>query len=83
MKTKQFANVLIKLLGIHFCLEDIASFISEVLIALHRLLAPAWNQHLDYEWAYVVSGIIRLLVGVFFILKSQKIADYLFKDEHE
>jgi len=83
MKTKQLANVLIKLLGIYFCLEGIPSVISGVLMGLLGLFSSGPAKYSTYEWTYAIGGGIQFVVGLFLVVKSRKIAEYLFKAEDE
>jgi uncharacterized membrane protein (UPF0136 family) len=83
MKTKQLANILIKILGIYFSLEGIPSFISGVLMGLLGLFSSVAAKYSTYEWTYGIGGVIKLVVGIIFIVKSRKIAEFFFKDEDE
>ena len=82
MKSKQLANILIKILGIYFFLEAIPSGISWMISGLLGLRNPAS----DTAFTTIGCGLGFFLQGaiaLYFVIKSSKIAGFLFKDENE
>ena len=93
MKSKRLANVLIKILGLSMCLYAIPGFFSEILISA----APLWyttvassnfhdtliHQTIANAVSFVVREVVELGIGIFIIVKSRKIAGFLFKSEDE
>jgi ABC-type antimicrobial peptide transport system permease subunit len=83
MKTKQLAKMLIQILGIYFFIGGIPSVISGLLMVLAGLFSSGTAKYESYEWTYSVGGVIQLLVGIFIIVKSRKIAEFLCKGDDE
>jgi len=80
MKQNQLANVLIKILGLYFCVDGFVRIVSGVL----NLLAALTNLRSFgslYTWISPFSGMIMAAIGLLLILLSRAIADALFKDE--
>jgi hypothetical protein len=85
MKSKQLANVLIKIIGLYICICAIPSFLSGIIVAL----APFGLSKTDttgmvlrmesFSFGYAVQA----AVGIFIIIKSRKIAEFWFKNEDE
>jgi len=80
MKTKQLANILIKILGVSFFLHAIPSMVSGFLMGLFSL-GP--SKMPSYSWTYAVGGGIQIAIAVLFIIKSRQIAEFLFKGQDE
>jgi hypothetical protein len=92
MKSKQLANVLIKIVGISVFLHAIPSVCSGFFIGLFGAIfgfpssatrSGASSYSLTYPLAYGLAGVVAVVVAILVIVKSRKIADYLFKDEDE
>ena len=93
MKSKQLANVLLKILGLSMALRTIPSFFSTISITL----SPLWfsipeaspssdrinHQAIATALSFAVSGAIELVIGILLIVKSRKIAEFWFKNEDE
>jgi hypothetical protein len=75
MKTKQLANVLIKILGLSLCTQSVMHFVNGIvnIFATSRM----------FSWMNLLSGALLLVGGVCLIVKSQCVADLLFKNEEE
>jgi hypothetical protein len=67
MKSKQLANVLIKILGLSILVESI----------------PAVVTGLFRSGTIFVSLLVSVALGICLILKSRDVAGFLFKDEEE
>jgi hypothetical protein len=92
MKSKQLANVLIKIVGVSVLLHALPSFLSGF---FYGLLGPflgfassttrsgTSNYSLAYPIASGLAGIISIVIAIFVIIKSRQIAEFLFKDEGE
>ena len=65
MKSKQLANVLIKILGLSMLVHDIPGFLTVAYMSLANFLVLA----------------VSAALGVFLIVKSRDIAEFLFKNE--
>jgi hypothetical protein len=82
MNSKQFANVLLKMLGLWICVQAIPPFISGFvrgfIAGLHHETASRPSAP---SLPSVVSSLVYFGVGVFFICRSRYIAQKLFKDE--
>ena len=93
MNSKQLANVLIKILGLSMFLYAIPGFFSEILI----FSSPFWSttgassnaydtmvhQVMRSAVSFAVREVVEIGIGLFIIVKSRKIAEFLFKREAE
>jgi hypothetical protein len=76
MKSKQLANVLIKVLGLSLCAQSVMHFVNAML----NIFAGSRTSFLLVNF---LSGAILGAIGIFFIVKSRVIAGFLFKGEDE
>jgi len=83
MKSKQLANVLIKILGLYICLCAIPSIISGILLVFTSTMGVSWGQILMRQGAFAIGEAVQAVVGVFIIRKSRKIAELWFKNDDE
>jgi hypothetical protein len=93
MKSKQLANVLIKVLGLSMCLYQIPSFFSDILMVLTPLwVSPSGSsdphsiyiyQAIANAFSFAVHGILEFGLGIFVIIRSRMISEFLFKNEEE
>jgi hypothetical protein len=91
MKSKQLANVLIKIVGVSVFLHALPSFLSGFFGLLGPFLGFASsttrsgtpNYSLAYPIASSLAGIISIVIAILVIIKSRRIAEFLFKDEEE
>jgi hypothetical protein len=86
MKSKNLANVLLKILGLYICLCAIPSFVIGFLYALLPPLGPAaprWEFSVVHALVPAVSYGIQAGIGILIIVKSRKIAEFWFKNEEE
>ena len=80
MNPKQLANVLIKILGLYFCVDGVVRIISGML-NLFAVLTTRNGLGSIYAWLNPFTGLILAAIGFLFIVLSRPIADLLFKDE--
>jgi hypothetical protein len=82
MNSKQLANVLLKMLGLWICVQAIppftAGFVRGFLAGLHHETASKASVSSSPS---VVSALVYLAVGVFFICRSRYLAQKMFKDD--
>jgi len=78
MKTKQLANILIKILGLSDIIHSIPSIITP-LLSIWRIRGAAPAEY----WLYLVSPVFFAVIGIFLVLKSRNVAAFLFKDEDD
>jgi hypothetical protein len=81
MKSKQLANVLIKILGLSVSVHGIPS----VITGLFQLLQyrGMGSQGGGYYWLLPFSSVILVAIGIYLVIKSRDVAAFLFKDEDE
>jgi hypothetical protein len=79
MKTKQLANVLIKILGLSVLVHAFPTIVSGFLPVIH---VSSLSQG-GYFWLYPLSSVIVVVIGLYLIVKSRDVAAFLFKDEDE
>ena len=82
MKSRQLANVLIKILGLSICLHAVPSFVSGVVFALTTAGASKSDIGMRFFASTVGAG-VEALFGIIIISASQKIASMMFKDPDE
>jgi hypothetical protein len=83
MKSKQLANVLIKMLGLSVCLYAIPSCISGMLrgiVQMHN--SPQWLVIVPVV-SYGIGAAIQAGVGLVIIAKSQRVAGWMFKSDED
>jgi len=80
MNQKQLANVLIKILGLSFCVDGLMRMASGFL-NLFAVLTSRGGLGSLYTWFNPFIGLVPVIVGFLFIVLSRVIADFLFKDE--
>jgi hypothetical protein len=79
MKTKQLANVLIKILGLSVLVHSIPGIGSGLFyFTRERGIASSGD-----GWLYALTTVILPTIGIIFIVKSRDIAGFLFKNEDE
>jgi hypothetical protein len=85
MKSKQLANVLIKIIGLYVCLTAIPSFLSGILIGLSSFgwSKPDTTGMVMRMVSISIADAIQAAVGIFLIIKSRKLAEFWFKNEDE
>jgi hypothetical protein len=84
MKSKQLANVLIKIIGLYVCLCAIPGLVSGIAPVLALALgSPKWDDYMFTVLADAIGAIIQLMVGIFLVIKSRKLAEFWFKNEDE
>ena len=84
MKSKQLANVLIKVIGLYICLDDIPSIIAGILAFFWRGVGDAkWADETMRYFAFSIGSAMQLVVGILLIIMSRKLAGFWFKDENE
>jgi hypothetical protein len=83
MKSKQLANVLIKMIGLYVCLCSIPGFVSGILLIFSSAMGVGWSEKLFSMASYAIGDVMQAVVGVFLIVKSRKIAEFWFKGDDE
>ena len=76
MKTKQLANVLIKVLGLSICAQSVTHFVTGIFTLLATSRGP-------FLLANFVLGAVMAGIGIFLIAKSRDVAGFLFKNDDE
>jgi hypothetical protein len=80
MKTKQLANVLIKILGLSVIVHPIPTIITGL---LQMTQVRGMGSQGAYFWLYPFSYVILIAIGIYLVVKSRDVAAFLFKDEDE
>jgi hypothetical protein len=80
MKTKQLANILIKILGLSVVVHGIPSIITGL---VQTLQVRGMGSQNGYFWLYPFSSVILVAIGIYFVVQSRDVAAFLFKDEDE
>lgn len=86
MKSKQLANVLIKVLGFSVCLYAIPSCVSGIVFALNQPPAhppPDFNVNVMRVVSYGIGAAFQLAFGIAIIAMSRKISGWLFKHDDD
>jgi hypothetical protein len=80
MKTKQLANVLIKILGLSLLIGSINRIIFALSFNTAREIRSAPQ---GFNWFHAISEAIVPVIAIFLIVKSRALAEFLFKNEDE
>ena len=83
MKSKQLANVLIKILGLSVCVHAVPPLIMGIYDLVVYISAPRATIPGGGFWFYIMPNLFYVAVAIYFMIKSRKIADFLFKNEDE
>jgi hypothetical protein len=83
MKSKQLANVLIKLLGLSALAHGIPSFVQGFLIGLSSAGRAGGSSISGNQWIYATGSVVGMILALLLIAKSRCIAEFLFKGEDE
>jgi uncharacterized membrane protein len=84
MKSKQLANVLIKILGLSICLYAIPSCVSGILVGITQFqVSPKWDMAVIRIVGSAIGAAVQAVVGLVIISMSQKIAGMMFKTDDE
>jgi hypothetical protein len=89
MKTKQLANLLIKILGLSVVIHSIPGIISGSYDAVRIGLAMQTGVHeanyggqMNY-WVYPFTSLILAAIGIYLIAQSRHVTGLLFKGDDE
>jgi len=83
MKSKQLANVLIKMLGLSVCLYAIPNCVSGMIVGIHHLQNFPQLVSIVPVVSYAIGAAIQVVVGLVIIAKSQKVAGWMFKSDED
>jgi hypothetical protein len=83
MKSKQMANVLIKIIGLYVCLCAIPSLIACILAVFAGPLSLTWPQRIFSLQGYAIGGVVQGIAGLILIFNSRKLSEFWFKNENE
>ena len=83
MKSRQLANVLIKMLGLSICLYAIPSCVSGILVGITQLEVSKWDITIIRILSSAIGAAVQAVVGIVIISASQKIAGWMFKSDEE
>lgn len=79
MKSRQLANVLIKVLGLYICLLAIPSCVSGLILVVNH---PGTTfVDMIRIGAYAIGAGVQAVVGMIIIAFSSKIAGWMFKED--
>ena len=84
MKSKQLANVLIKVLGLSVCLHAIPICVSGILVGITQFqVSPKWDIAIIRIISSAIGAAVQAVIGIVIIAMSQKIAGMMFKTDDE
>ena len=83
MKTKQLANVLIKILGLSVLVQGIPIILAGLLSMLEFAAVGFGSQGVYGYLSHLLPTLLMVAVGIYLIVKSRDVAAFLFKDEDE
>ena len=83
MKSRQLANVLIKMLGLSVCLYAIPSCVASVILTLSAAEVPKTDiVAIQLFKSTIVAG-VETVFGIMIIAASRKIAGWMFRSDDE
>jgi len=83
MKSKQLANVLIKVMGLYLCISTIPGIIGGSISIFGRYAGGTWTERFINLGAYSLGNVIQGLIGLFLFIKSRNLSDSWFKGEED
>ena len=84
MKSKQLANVLIKIMGLYVCLCAIPELVIGIGAPIFVFFGAAkWSDVMTEELSSAIGASIQSVVGIILVVKSWKLAEFWFKNEDE
>ena len=83
MKSRQLANVLIKILGISVCLYAIPSCVTGIIVTVMQLPSSGGGFEVMRMVSYAIGAGVQFAIGIAIIFLSQKISGWLFKSDDE
>jgi hypothetical protein len=83
MKSKQLANVLIKILGLSLVVHGIPAVISAAMTMLIAEGMGARQGAWFPGWFGQIIPVITMIIGIVLIVASRNITEFLFKTEDE
>ena len=83
MKTKQLANLLIKILGLSVVVHSIPTIVASLLSMLYAAGLGPGSQGMYPYFLHFVPNLILFVIGIYLIVKSRDVAALLFKNEDE
>jgi hypothetical protein len=82
MKSRQLANVLIKIVGFYICICAIPSCVSGIGMAIATKGITA-SDFVMRSFSFSIGYGIQAVVGIIIIAMSQKISGWMFKSDEE
>ena len=79
MKSKQLANVLIKMLGLY----ALVSNLHMILGGVFAMMRAGRDSVMGSDSLFIATAVLAVFVGIFLIVKSRTIAELLFGNEDE
>jgi multisubunit Na+/H+ antiporter MnhC subunit len=79
MKTKQLAYVLIKILGLSVVVHGVPAFVT----GIYNMTQTTGFGPRPGFWVYTLSSLILLGIGIYLMVKSHDVVEFLFKGEEE
>ena len=83
MKTKQLANLLIKILGLSVVVHAIPIIVASLLSMLDSAGLLLGSQGVYAHLLHLLPTLILMGIGIYLIIKSRDVAAFLFKNEEE
>ena len=82
MKSKQLADILIKILGLSVFINGILAFVTG-LFGIWQFENISRSVPATYTLLQPLHGLVSLVIGIILIVKSKNIAGYLYKNGDE
>jgi hypothetical protein len=87
MKSKQLANVLVKVLGLSVCLHGVPSFVTGFVRGFLSGISPSAGATTaaaaGSSSTYMIGALVELALGVVLIWKSKAISEFLLRGDDE
>lgn len=83
MKTRQLANILIKILGLSVCVSAIPRLIVDFYNIVGHLRQVPGEIMPRLQWFPPIPDLVLLTMGVYLLAQSRKVTEILFKNEDE
>ena len=83
MKTRQLANLLIKILGLSVIVHGIPIIVAMLLSLPYSAGGRSGLPGIPPQFLHLLPTLIQVGIGVYLIVKSREVTAFLFKDQQE
>ena len=83
MKSRQLANVLVKILGLSIFIHAIPGCVTGIVWALSSAFGVSKTEAALWTFSSAIGSVVQFIVAIIIITASQTIVGWMFKDSDE